>query len=218
MEFVALSIQEETFSLTETAKKSHAVSLLKNIDFLLKEKKKKIEDLHLIGVGIGPGSFTGIRIAVSTARMLAQILKIPLIPLSSPLLYASSVEAKEKNKILIAFDAKKQRVFGALYQKEKNNLREMITPGDYKIEQLLEKNNSQEKIFFIGDGVEKYSKEIISSFPNGEFLSNFNPQGTPVCDLILKKYLKNQNEYKNPFKVNPFYARLSEAEINKKAL
>ncbi len=94
------------------------MTLFDNIDAALAGAGISATDLQLIGVGIGPGSFTGIRIAVSTARMLAQVLSIPLAGLSSPLIYAASMEALPGEYLMTAFDAKKGRVFGALYRRD----------------------------------------------------------------------------------------------------
>ena len=96
---------------------SHSVTLLDTINRCLDTLGLAPGDLNCLGVGVGPGSFTGIRIAVTTARMLAQVLGIPLVGIQTHLLYAVSVRGGRGDNIMIAFDAKKGRVFGALYRK-----------------------------------------------------------------------------------------------------
>jgi len=205
----------KNFTIAKEMKVSHSRSLLINLNSLLKKGKIKIDDLDLIGVGVGPGSFTGLRIAVATSRMLAQTLKIPLVDIASPFLFANSVKLDLEENILVAFDAKKGRVFGALYKKKEGRLKEIIPPGDYQIDFLLQKID-QQKIFLIGDGISRYEERINFKEKKFHHLKNFQPEGEVNCNFILNKYLKNPDKYKNFYQIKPFYARLSEAEINKK--
>jgi tRNA threonylcarbamoyladenosine biosynthesis protein TsaB len=199
---------------------SHSVSLFENIDLVLKNIKIELKDINLIGVGIGPGSFTGIRIAVSTARMFSQILNLPLVGIKTHLMFAASVcnKAKAGDNILIAFDAKKSRVFGALYKKEKDDLNpaEIIQPGDYSIEYLLNHVNPEEMTLLTGDGSEKYYSEIKNKINNCILLSDFLPSGKIICSLVEKMYLENPGEHNELNRVLPFYARRSDAEILKR--
>lgn len=86
---------------------SHSVTVLDTISRCLGALELIPGDLSCLGVGVGPGSFTGIRIAVTTARMLAQVLGIPLVDIHTHLLYAVSVNAETGDNIMIAFDAKR---------------------------------------------------------------------------------------------------------------
>jgi tRNA threonylcarbamoyladenosine biosynthesis protein TsaB len=202
-----------------TVSVSHSITLFDSIDLALKEIQLQLKDINVIGVGIGPGSFTGIRIAVTTARMFSQIFNLPLIGIKTHLMYAASVcdKAKTGENILIAFDAKKGRVFGALYKKEKDYLNpsEIVEPGDYSIEYLLNFVNLKEKTILIGDGCEKYNTEIIPRIQDHELLSKFIPSGKTICGLVEKIYLENSGNYSDLNHVLPFYARRSDAEILK---
>ena len=62
---------------------SHLQNLMPQVKTVLEESGVELRELSAIGVSVGPGSFTGIRIGVSSARALAQILKIPCVPVSS---------------------------------------------------------------------------------------------------------------------------------------
>jgi tRNA threonylcarbamoyladenosine biosynthesis protein TsaB len=196
---------------------SHAATLFSNIDLALQEANIDLRDLNIIGVGTGPGSFTGIRIAVTTARMLAQLLNLPLVGIKTPLMYACSAEAGPEENILIAFDAKKGRVFGALYKKSGHELKpvEIIRPGDYRIEQLTGKADMNKKTLLIGDGCGKYYEEIKSAIKDHALLKDFRPSGRKICELVKTTWLKNPDEYSDLNKILPFYARRSDAEIIK---
>ena len=202
---------------TKFVSESHSVTLFDNIDRSLKEINLEIKDINVIGVGIGPGSFTGIRISVTTARMFAQIFNLPLVDVKTHLMYAVSAPdtVKPGGNILIAFDAKKGRVFGALYRKEEDELNphEIVEPGDYSMEYLLTHADKKEKAVLIGDGCEKYIEAIENCVRERELLSDFTPSGQKICGLIEKMYLENPDKYLNYNNVLPFYARRSDAEV-----
>jgi tRNA threonylcarbamoyladenosine biosynthesis protein TsaB len=196
---------------------SHSITILDNVDRCLKKLKITIGDIDIIGVGIGPGSFTGIRIAVSTGRMLAQILEKPLVGIKTQLLYAVSVKALEGDNILIAFDAKKNRVFGALYRKSDDTLRphEIIPPGDYSIQELIESIDTSRTTHMAGSGIDKYGAIINPAVENKTILHEFFPGGKIMCDLVFNSYRDDPGKYIDYNRVTPFYARKSDAEAAK---
>ena len=104
---------------------------------------------------------TGVRIAVSTARMMAQILNIPLVGLQTQDIFAASVENEPDEKILVSFDAKKSKVFGALYTGGTYCSHEcIIDAGDYSIEYMLNGLSDKDRLLCIGDGCFRYRNLI----------------------------------------------------------
>ncbi len=219
IEIVAAAAGNSFSEEIKIVNESHSVSLFENIDLVLNRINMKIKDIDLIGVGIGPGSFTGIRIAVTTCRMFAQIHSLPLVGIKTHLMYAASVCAgvNEGDYILVAFDAKKSRVFGALYRKEKDDLNpvEIVPPGDYGIEYFFNYVKPADNIFLIGDGSEKYLTELKGKMDKSVLLTNFLPSGKIICNLVEKIFLKNPEKYRDLNRVLPFYARRSDAEVMK---
>ncbi len=137
IEIVALSYNDVVADKTMQTHYSHSVTLFDTIDSACKELNTTIHSIQCIGVGIGPGSFTGIRIAVTTARMLAQILQVPLVGIPTQLLFACAI-VRSNAHCIVAFDAKKGRVFAARYHLINNSLpQEILPPGDYTVEQLF---------------------------------------------------------------------------------
>ncbi len=106
----------------------HSGNLFARIDAALQGAGISVNDIDLVAVGTGPGSFTGIRIAVTTARMLAQVCAVPLLGLPTTMLHAAGVPAGNGDFVLTAYDAKKNRVFGALYQRRDGLLEEVVVP------------------------------------------------------------------------------------------
>jgi len=218
-ELIALRTAETTFQFCNEIQRSHSVTMFENLLNLLNQGKVKMRDINLIATGIGPGSFTGVRIAVSTARMMAQILNVPLVGLITHDIYGASAAAFcEEEKILVAFDAKKGRVFGALYTK--NNAivpGSTIAAGDYEIDFLLKDIKKGEKVLCIGDGSILYKKEIAAMAESIGFgytiKEDFLPSGDIGCKMALALYNKDRSLYESYNLTLPFYARMSDAEI-----
>ncbi len=214
VELVAVTSNTGSADKTRTVPVSHSTTLFSSIDSALRDVNLSITEIELIGVGIGPGSFTGIRIAVSTARMLAQLLKTPLVGIKTPLLYAASVNALTGEYILIAFDAKKGRVFGALYRKGDSLVPdEIISPGDYAVDYLIEGIEGG-NTHLIGNGVKKYHDEFAQRLPNNTIYPDFIPSGERAGVLTSEIY-KQSPDRCTVTQVRPFYARKSDAEIMK---
>ncbi len=220
IEIVSVLAGDTAYDKTMYTGLSHATTLFGNIDLALKEANIGMKDLNIIGVGTGPGSFTGIRIAVTTARMFSQILNLPLVGIKTPLIYACSAGASAHTgqNIITAFDAKKGRVFGALYTKSEHELKpvEIIGPGDYMIGELIDKVNLKEKTLLIGDGCGKYYEEIKLKIPDHYFIKEFIPAGKIICELVKNIYLQNPDEHKDLNKVLPYYSRKPDVAIVKK--
>jgi tRNA threonylcarbamoyladenosine biosynthesis protein TsaB len=218
-EIVAASSGNIVSDQTRKVDVSHSATLLESIDRAVKGIGIELSDLNVIGVGIGPGSFTGIRIALTTARMFAQVFELPLIGIKTHLIYALSAvgNANPGENILIAFDAKKDRVFGALYKMNEKDLYpdEIIEPGDYQIGYLLDNIRNKKKSVLIGDGCEKYYNEIKSGLPGHILFKNFQPSGEIICKLTGDIYSQDPELYRDFNRIIPFYSRKSDAEIMK---
>ena len=217
IELVSVLSKDVISDKTSLAAKSHSVTLFDNIDRALSELNLTIRDIDLIGTGIGPGSFTGIRIAVTTTRMLAQLLRVPLVGIKTHLIYASSLKTDENDNIIIAFDAKKGKIFGAVYRKDKDCLAaiEVLSPGDYQVNSLINSIDQRYKTILIGDGVEKYYGEFSAGIGEHIFFPDFVPSGETACRLIKKIYQDSPEKFNSINQTVPFYARESDAEIMK---
>jgi len=93
----------------------HGETLLPHLTDVLARGGLKPEDLTMLAVGIGPGSFTGVRVGLATAKGLCLALKIPLVGVST--LDVVAAGAGDHAKLLVLLDAKKGEVFGAHYER-----------------------------------------------------------------------------------------------------
>ncbi len=210
LELMTLKYKDCLYEDDIITSKSHASTLFSTLQKLFKMGDCTINDIDLIGVGVGPGSFTGIRIAITTARMMAQLLQIPLVGFKTQELFGRSAVNNDCDSILVAFDAKKNKVFGALYKKNGDKVIEVISPGDYDIETLGDQADGS--VISIGDGVSRY-KERLDKTCKHRFLEDFEPDGSMAVQLTAELYNKNKEYAMDINNTVPLYTRKSDAEI-----
>lgn len=215
IELVALHDGARSFVRRVTTAKSHSLTLIPALDEVLREGGISIGEIDLFAVGTGPGSFTGVRIAVSTARMLAQVTGRPIVGMRSQLLYAASMEGEPGINLLVAFDAKKGRVFGALYRKTMDGARpeEIIPPGDYALDHLARGIDRNRPTIAAGDGIPAgYGNS--PDFPRG-FLhaSGLKFSIGDIARIAEGEFEKDREKSMNVSLVTPCYARKSDAEM-----
>lgn len=99
--------------VTLNIKKNHSITLMPAIDFLMNSLDMKPTDLDRIVVAQGPGSYTGLRIAVATAKTLAHTLKIELVGVSSLL---ALVPEQAEGLVIPVMDARRNNVYAGFYQ------------------------------------------------------------------------------------------------------
>ena len=108
-------LEDETLlaQMTLNIKKNHSITLMPAIDFLMNSLDMKPTDLDRIVVAQGPGSYTGLRMAVATAKTLAHTLKIELVGVSSLL---ALVPEQVEGLVILVMDARRNNVYAGFYQ------------------------------------------------------------------------------------------------------
>jgi len=160
---------------------SHASNLTLLIERCLKKVGKKLTDLDAIAVSEGPGSYTGLRIGLSTAKGICYTLEKPMIAVSTLAALANATKLQLKNQADFDFnnvvfcpmiDARRMEVYTTIYDKEMNLLKEIqplvIENEDYWETYFI--NN--QTVIFSGDGAEK-CREIITN-KNAQFVTQLN--------------------------------------------
>ena len=169
----------------------HAQKLMPAIDSLLRQLGYVTNDLNAIAVSSGPGSYTGLRIGVSTAKGLCYASDIPLIGVDTldALAYRVHGLVEEQDLIIPMIDARRMEV----YQKVVTGKMEVISP----LEPLVVEGDSfapyleQGKVFFLGDPVRKVQDVV--EHPNARFVSVLN-SAVSVGQIAYKKYLNKEFE------------------------
>lgn len=148
---------------TLNIRKTHSERLMPLIDALLKESAIEREQLQAVAVAAGPGSFTGIRIGVSTARALAQGLAVPAVGVSTLQALAEAVPSPGA-LVCPLLDARRHEVYSALYRREPNpprGLEMLIPPAAVEIGPFTERLKKYgEPIVFTGEGLPAYGQYI----------------------------------------------------------
>lgn len=116
----------------------HSTTLIPFLKKVLKRARWKGEDLDLLAVGIGPGSFTGIRVGVTTAKLLGLVWKTKLVGVSS--LEALAYQADDlRGCVPVAIDARRGRIYAASYEKKNGTWTERIAPRLTTLEEFCKK-------------------------------------------------------------------------------
>jgi len=218
MSILTLTVDEKTLSIVENAGTTHSTTIFDSITKLFSSSGISVKEVELVGTGIGPGSFTGVRIAVSTARMFAQLLGAPLVGIESHEIFASSPLPPGFTHTLVAFDAKKNRVFSALYSRVESTTRTITLPADYTIDEAIKDIGEKSSVRLIGDGCGKYISEIESALKKKGstcfYDEAFTPCGEDIYRLFIEKYRKNPQLYSDYNSTVPDYGRKSDAETD----
>lgn len=215
---VSLSINDKVISLKETnAGKSHASLLTPFIDEVLKNANISFQELNAVSVSKGPGSYTGLRIGVSTAKGIAYALELPVIGINSLkiLTYGFIQNYPEYNgndDILFCpmIDARRMEVYTSLFTSS-------LKPVTQITAEIINENTfnsflSGKKIIFFGDGAPK-GKSIITD-SNAQFIEFTNLSAKYMNTLSLQAF--KEQKFENTAYFEPFYLKDFIAGIPKK--
>lgn len=159
---MAVALLDDDVLLAEfrlTIKRNHSISLMPTIDFMMAQVGLTPSDLDRVVVAKGPGSYTGLRVAVATAKTLAYSLGIDLVGVSSLQILAASMDFE--GLIVPLIDARRQHVYAGFYQ---DNC--PIRPDRHmSLNELLVELAGQERLAFVGE-TGAFAEEIRAAFPN----------------------------------------------------
>ncbi len=186
-------------------KLTHSEQMMPLLDSLLSHLELKMSDIDLIGVSVGPGSFTGIRIGVAAANAMAMALDIPVVGISS--LEAMAYTAGETAYTIVStFDAQRDRFYFNAYRFEDSELKALEAEDVLEKEDLIKKLESYDKVLLLGDAV-FINEELPLNVKKAKRAVRY-VRASSVCELAHRDYLLG----KTGFAV-PVYLRKSQAEI-----
>ena len=183
--------------------RDHASFLHPAIKQLLEKEKIKMSDLSAVSVAIGPGSYTGIRVGMATAKGLCLALNIPIIPIDNLYLLAAACNNQIKDGIHFIcsmIDARRMEVFSATYNLDLN-----IISGPCVLilnENSFSKRILNKEIVFCGNGAEKFIK-LLSL--DESFLINIDDTSEVMSEFTYK--LLSSNSLGSLINVQPFYMK-----------
>ncbi len=197
---------------------SHSDVLNIFVESVLSEAKIKLADIDLFASGIGPGSFTGIRISLNTIKSFSFCLQKPCVGIDSLVNLASQCAEQEllDKPIVAMINAYKNMVYVATYRKEKDNLVVVKNPAVVRVQHLDAYLESES--YLIGDGYTAYKNFLDLNIK----VNIIRP--SIVCDEPNAKTLATLAAATDPQKRSswsqliPIYLRESEAEENAKGI
>ncbi|MBE3582120.1 MAG: tRNA (adenosine(37)-N6)-threonylcarbamoyltransferase complex dimerization subunit type 1 TsaB [Thermoanaerobacteraceae bacterium] len=195
------------------SKEHHSRRLLPVISSLLEEVGVKIKDLAGIAVALGPGSFTGLRIGLATAKGLAHAGGKPLVGV--PTLDALALNAAGVGGLICpVVVARRQEVYTALYRWQEGRLHclvshQAVNPSSW----VLELASYGEPVYFLGDAVMPYKKVWEELQERAVFLppENALPRAAQIARQGQVRLSRNQED--DLFQLKPLYLRPSAAEL-----
>lgn len=220
---VALSKNGKLLHLKEdTAGMKHASHLSVFIEEVLQENNLKVTDLDAVAISMGPGSYTGLRIGVSTAKGICYGADIPLIAVSTlqsltQLVLQQKEQLKHIKNIDSAYfcpmiDARRMEVYTAFYNNKTEQQREIS--ADIIDENSFADELKNREIVFFGDGAEKCKSALQSN--SGIFIDNIQASALGMIALSEEKFKQQQFEdvaYFEPFYLKDFVATTPKKNI-----
>ena len=199
---LSLAILEDKQILAETTiniKKNHSITLMPAIDFLMASLDWTPKDLDRIVVAEGPGSYTGLRIAVATAKTLAHTLNIELVGMSSLL---ALVPYQQEGLFVPLMDARRNNVYAGFYENAKPVMPEAHLP----FEQVIELIKGASQVTFVGEVV-SFVEQIQEHLPRTDYKETL-PNAANLALLAWDKEADSLQDFV------PNYLKRVEAEEN----
>ena len=214
---VAQIINEEDYS--------HLQKLVPTVKALLDEEEVMPNEIDAIAVSKGPGSFTGIRIGMATAKALAQIWDKPIVEVPTLATFAfrdydfgEMAEDCTMDEIAFCpvFDAKREQIYGGAYRYENEN--PIIPDGAYDLSEYLEKlldaleKTELKKVCFFGDGIKVYQEKLDAFEFDHFFAEDGDMFQTALGCVRLGAKLFEEGKTVDCYTAQPEYLRAAEAE------
>lgn len=184
-------------------KQSASSKLAVMIDELLKRCDVQSKSLGAVAVSAGPGSYTGLRIGVATAKGMCFTLGIPLIAVNTLESMVTKIADRYSEEVIFCpmLDARRMEVYCLLT----NNRLEILAPTQAKVidETSFSGTLENNKVVFFGNGADKCKEAIISS--NAVFLKDIVPSAEQVGNLAYKRFMAEK--FENLADFEPFYLK-----------
>jgi len=198
---VSLARDGKTITCKEIAEQnfSHAEKLHVFVDELLEENNLNYKDLNAVAVSQGPGSYTGLRIGVSSAKGFCYALGIPMIAIDTLEVLARKITISE-GVIIPMIDARRMEVYSAIFDVDYTKIRKVEA-------EIIDANSYSEintKIHLVGDGIAKF-KEVLT---DDKFIFHEDvvyPSANEMSYLSFEKYKKS--DFVDVAYFEPFYLK-----------
>ena len=213
---VALKSDDSIIEINKENIKNHNSELIPILNDFLEENKLSLDNIDCIVLGLGPGSFTSIRIAFATIKSICYAKNIKIIGVSS--LESLYQNIKSFNGLKLALiEARKGSVYTNIYRDDKKIKENLDLTYNELIDLIDSISNENEIITLCGDGFSKNKEIFLESLKNYKIndLDNSFNIIKASNSIILSESRFKAGDFDNIFSLSPLYLRKSEAE-NKK--
>lgn len=190
----------------------HAERLVPAIKYCCEQTGASLDHVSAIAVGVGPGMFTGLRVGVTTAKVLAQALRVPMIPIPSLDLLAYPLRHAH-GLVVPAIDARRNELYYALYRTVPGGVQRA---SDYEVgapdDLVAELEARGEESLLCGDGALRFASAF-ADVKHAELAGpgHAAPSLSALAELAIARY--QREEFCPPDDVLPLYLRKSDAEL-----
>jgi tRNA threonylcarbamoyladenosine biosynthesis protein TsaB len=194
----------------------HAEQLAPAIDYLRRELGVELGHLAAIAVGTGPGLFTGLRVGVTTAKVMAQALRIPVVGIPSLDLVAYPLRHSDR-LIVAVLDARRREVFAARYRPVPGGVQRVSdygvhAPAELVADLLAEPDLEPHGLLLAGDGLARFPEEF-AALEHAEVAGSEFATPSVSALVTLATARAEREEFEPPAELRPLYLRQSDAEI-----
>ena len=201
-----------------TSGKTHSQRVMPMVDQALSMCEMGIEEIDLFGAVVGPGSFTGVRIGVSSVKALAHAAGTPCIGIDALEALAANISSFD-GVICPILDARAQQVYGAMFEAGMPPVRLMEDEAE-KLTLFLDRVEATgKKALFLGDGAPAFEKAIIERLGDKAVFAPAQHMGlraASACALAFQ-YAKDESNLKDCMTLLPLYLRAPQAERERAA-
>ncbi len=192
-DFLSIGIFEDDRRIDEensAAFTRHSASLVASIEKIFKKNRMKPEDVDCLAVGLGPGSFTGLRVGITAAKILAYALNKKIVGVSSFEAIARGA-AYFEGEFAVTADAKKGNLYAAVYRYDKSKLKTLVKPCLMKSDRL--KNSLNTRTLNARD---------------------HTPLASRIAEIGVQ--MAKTKKFTDPFKLEPLYLYSKDCNVTKK--
>ena len=190
---------------TQNQSKTHSVKMLPMVERMLSDVELTFSDVDVFACGIGPGSFTGVRIGAATLRGIADTLNKPCVAVNALEALSNSVKCFPGIVMSLIF-ARENECYAAAYEKGLEIIAPCVMTAEDIIEFAKDKN-----VLFVGDGIDA-NREKLERLPTAHFADPLNNiiRASVIANIAYNKAQNNETGNSEVFA--PLYLRKSQAE------
>ena len=212
---VALANEKGIFASVEEEGLIHAERLAPAIKEVLSEARLSFAGLDGLGVSLGPGSFTGLRIGIATIKGIAFAARLPVVGVVSLDLLAQQAAAADKKLICPVIDARRKLLYAALYRGRNRISDYLLVPAEELAERIKKNSAEQNGAYFVGDGITVYGDYLKENIKKAGFARAklWYPDIKILARMCIEKL--KRNEMLDAMALVPFYMHKRDVQVRK---